>query len=243
MQSNSQVAIAMLAYAKRHGIDWKKPNGQPVCETNDVWGSGKELLAWRISEHNWGPKSASDQKTQRLCDLLFPPAFGDLVVRAAEAEIGLHEVGDTNRGPSIDKFFAAALMAPGEAWCACFCCWCAEQAAHRIGVELTPHELVSLILGDAAWVPNWLAAARQRRADDGWRMVLVAGPDASPGDFLVLWAGAHIEVLVERQANGSFATVGGNTSPNGSQTNGGEVCRKTRERGDVTAIVRLIPPH
>ena len=242
MESNSQVAVAMLAYAKRHGIEWQKPDGKPVCSTNDVWGAGKELLAWRVSGHAFGEKNASDQKTQRLCNLLFPPTFGDLVVAAARAEIGLHEVGYTNRGPSIDKFFAAALMAPGQAWCACGCCWCAEQAAQHIGVELTPHELVALILGDAAWVPNWLSAARERHGDAGWRIELVAGPDSHGGDFVILWAGAHIEVLVERHGDGSCSTIGFNTSPNGSQTNGGEVCAKTRERGDVTAIVRLIPP-
>lgn len=238
---------AMRVYARAHSI--KEPAGFVV---NKAWGPAAKTFAWRISAHAFGAAYADTHQTQKLRDLLFPPSLGELVVRQAEAKVGVHEIGSSNSGKWVDQFLKAVLLGPGYAWCAAFATWCAIEASELLrGLpaekRLTPQLMHDLIMGNAAYVPNWLTAAKAKRTRDGWTVVVVAEKDAKPGDFCIFWGGQHIGIL--RLGGWLFGirrrTVEGNTSANetGSQANGGEVANKRRSRGDITAYVRLVPPQ
>ena len=252
MQSNISVAKRMLAYAEEHKLEWQNPKTKkPICSTvNPVWGGGKRKLAWRVSAHAFGEKHASAKKTQALCDLLFPPTLAVQTVRVAETKVGVHEVGSSNSGKWVDLFLKAVYLPGGYAWCAAFVSWCFVSAMLRLKLvkdyEAGRDLLHDLMYGNAAYVPNWLRAAREGRTVRGWRIVLVPADKARAGDIVIFWGGGHIGLL--RKAGWLLRlwrrTVEGNTSDTdtGDQANGGEVVNKRRTKGDITAYARLIPP-
>jgi len=227
MQSNRAVAKKMLSYAKKNNLKYLNDKGKPILSTRSpFWGSGKRTLAWRVSGHAFGPKKASAQKTQRLCDLLFPMTFGQWVVRLAKAEVGVRESpAGSNDGPRIRVYqkTTGALRAP----------WCASFIRYIYGAALNKVSKNTRWFANPAWVPNWTSAARANK-----RFHKVAFEDARPGDFVTLWDSGHIEIIVKRKGN-YLLCIGGNTSPVGRDANGGMVANTKRHRSEVTAIGRM----
>ena len=219
MQSNIAVTRKMIEYAKRHHLTVPK-----VSTWNPVWGNGKRTLAWRVSGHAFGEKHASAQKTQRLCDLLFPLTFGEWVVRIAAGELGVteHPAG-SNDGPRV-RAYQSTTGAYRQPWCASFRKWVEVEAAHRTHRKLG-------WFANPAWVPNWTHAA------GGSLYHRIDFADAKAGDFVTLWGSKHIETVVKREGD-YLICIGGNTSPVGQNANGGGVFRTRRHRSEVTAIGR-----
>lgn len=243
MPTNIKTTKAMKTYAKAHGLKIPK-----VSTVNPFWGKGKRTLAWRVSGH--AKIKQSTKKTQALCDLLFPPTFGQLVVRAAMSKLGVHEKGSTNTGYWVDKFLKAVYLPGGYAWCAAFASWSAIRAALKDDAPPDTYDgmrdvLHDLMYGNAAYVPNWYNAAKAKRSAHGWRIKVVSASNRKAGDFVIEFGTGHIEILRKRAKLGIwYQCIGGNTSPDnsGSQTNGGQVCKKLRTSSTVTAFVRLVPP-
>lgn len=133
----------------------------------------------------------------------------------------------SNSGPRISKWIRDGGGEPGYAWCQYFC----NSALKTGGGE-------QLQSGYTVQVVEW-ARARQH----GLRIVSFAS--ARPGDFVYFkFPGVssdpcdHVGLFLS--CNGSTVTcVEGNTSPGngGSQSNGGGVFKRTRDRGFVAYIV------
>lgn len=146
----------------------------------------------------------------------------------ASSKVGITErPAGSNRGPEIDVWQRTFgfLAAP---WCGLFCGYALRVA----GVKGITSRIasVALIEDDA-------------RAGRGPFSRWSTGIGVRAGDLVVIGGrGVHVEVVVERHADGSCSTIGGNTSfgPGGSQSNGGCVARRRRSRGEITgyAIVR-----
>ncbi|MFA5387929.1 MAG: N-acetylmuramoyl-L-alanine amidase [Candidatus Paceibacterota bacterium] len=101
----------MLKYANKHDIP------VPLVSTiNPIWGKGKRILAWRISEHAFGKKNADAKKTKKLCNLLFPELKGYPIRRDYHAVhksgvrslskirlIVLHDMENTDRDDAAEN--------------------------------------------------------------------------------------------------------------------------------------------
>lgn len=72
----------------------------------------------------------------------------------------------------------------------------------------------------------------------------ISGSEAQYGDIVLFGSNEHIELVVSRNDDGSYTTIGGNTSSDvaGSQSNGGCVALKTRYTSGSFPITSFIRP-
>ena len=72
----------------------------------------------------------------------------------------------------------------------------------------------------------------------------ISGSEAQYGDIVLFGSNEHIELVVSKNADGSYTTIGGNTSSDvaGSQSNGGCVALKTRYTSGSFPITSFIRP-
>lgn len=125
-------------------------------------------------------------------------------------------------GTNRTKFAAEAGHANGLPWCATF-----EVAlAHRIGLVLPPGaDTASVYLNLAAWQRAGKSPTTPQR-----------------GDFAHFHIGDGHTGIVEEVYGDLLTTIDGNTLPGDGtpfqETNGGEVCRKTRSRALVAGYGR-----
>tara|TARA_R110000868_G_scaffold161309_3_gene391467 strand:- start:1500 stop:2282 length:783 start_codon:yes stop_codon:yes gene_type:complete len=121
----------------------------------------------------------------------------------------------------------------GYPWCA----FAVMLAAHNAGSSTAKAGFAGKF--NVLYVPDIEAQARSGRHG----MRLVGWPDARPGDFLTFnWDGGvpdHIGMLVGTEV-GYAVTVEGNTSSStgGSQSNGGGVYIRHRDRSVIQSIIR-----
>lgn len=123
------------------------------------------------------------------------PSVAEMAVSVAleEAERGVYERGNDNRGERVDEYEKLAGM-QGEAWCAMFVFWCYEQAAARLGLK----NPMPRIFG-AAQLEVW--GVRERK--------MVTAPAA--GDILIREHRHAGLVTGPALRNGTFPSVEGNT--------------------------------
>lgn len=212
MHSNVRTTAKMIEYAKQEQIAIPRIN-----RLSPVWGTGKKLLAWRVSGKAFGSKNASTQHTQRLDNFLFPLTFGQKVSRTAASQIGVREhPPGSNTGPMVHTFqqVTGAYNAP---WCASFVAWCYRRVNSSQKLPAQP-----------AWVPSWAESGVFKH---------VKFNEAKAGDFVTLWGNKHIEIVSHRDGD-YLHCIGGNTSPIGQNSNGGMVARTNRHRSEVTVIGR-----
>ncbi len=124
-----------------------------------------------------------------------------LDVAKGELARGVREVGN-NTGADVDKYLAAAKVAPGNPWCASFVTWALEQSGRTMDGS-----------GWAA-VQTWVRSAEAGNND----LQLVSAEDARPGDLVAYdWGGqedfgadGHIGFLASNVQDGKFTAVEGN---------------------------------
>ena len=124
-----------------------------------------------------------------------------LDVAKGELARGVREVGN-NTGADVDKYLAAARVAPGNPWCASFVTWALEQSGRTMDGS-----------GWAA-VQTWVRSAEAGNND----LQLVSAEDARPGDLVAYdWGGqedfgadGHIGFLASNVEDGKFTAVEGN---------------------------------
>ena len=146
---------------------------------------------------------------------------GALAAVAAK-DIGLHEIGDSNKGPDIQKFFDASGVPPGSYWCAAACSYWVQQwiKGNNIPNVKPPRE------GSCFQWQNW---AKQNK--------IPVSMSPSPGDVVVFKA-SHIGV-VESVNGSSFGNISGNTSAGpGVERNGGGVYRKNSNISSVLHFIK-----
>jgi len=124
-------------------------------------------------------------------------------------------------------------------WCAMFCTWCFELAAQELGKD-SP----SFVKGSYyAYVPYVVADGRAKR-----RGLSIAG-EVKPGDLVAYnWDGSsdsgydHIGIFEKWTGGRTFTAIEGNTSTS-SDSNGGQVQRRTRDaQGQATTFIRVAEP-
>ena len=156
------------------------------------------------------------------------------IVRIAEAQVGVREVGGDNRGPMVVQYQKATWLKPSAwPWCAAFTCWVLREA-----LQIT--------------LPNGVTKPDTWRCRDasayGWEkwgrekklILLPETARALAGDF-VTYDFSHIGIVVKDQAKGGegfLSTVEGNTDDKGSREGGG-VYRKQRHWKLIRTLIRI----
>ncbi len=143
----------------------------------------------------------------------------------AEAARGVHEIGESNTGPEVDKYEAQFGM-HAEPWCGMLAGYAAINYGHCLAAALS------------FWYGPALIREAAERKDGCYP---VSFDQIIGGEFLVLWNGEHVVTAAGPSKGNSVPTGEGNTSPtNGnSQADGGAVAMKTRSRSDVTVAIRI----
>lgn len=148
----------------------------------------------------------------------------------ARAEIGYSRYTDPEQGTKYGRWYAEQTGIPyygqnGVPYCAMFVSWCAAQAG------------ISLDGGIFAYCPSGETAMRKAGRE-------VPFTAASAGDIVFYdWDGDgiadHVGIVAQRVGH-TLVTIEGNTSAGagGSQTNGGRVAQRTRDRQLVSSIMR-----
>jgi len=158
-------------------------------------------------------------------------------VNWAKSRIGVveHPAG-SNQGPLITRWQElSGYPGGGVAWCQCF-----VNASAYVGSRkrIKPNWF-------AGYTPSVVEMANS--GEHGLKRVKL--PDARPGDWLYFkFPGVssdfcdHVGLFMHDNHDGTISTIEGNTSSgnSGSQSNGGGVFRRTRDKSLVVAVVR--PP-
>jgi len=173
-----------------------------------------------------------------LSDVNKGATFGDTVLEVARQHLEEHpiELGGANCGPWVRAYMNGNQGTPW-AWCAGFVTFVMKQAA-KIQSTATPI--------DGSFSCDLLAT----QADKAGRFVSEASINATPSKLSAATLGTCGIFLVRRtssdwthtgfafdynSANGTFATIEGNTNDEGSRE-GYEVCKRFRSRGSKDFI-------
>lgn len=137
------------------------------------------------------------------------------VLNVARKEIGNKENPPNSNRQKYGEWYGWN----GVAWCVQFCVWCFAQAGMPLPVKTA--SCTSLL--------TWYQKNKPTS---------VFKKDPKPGD-IVLYKFGHAGI-VESVTPKSIVAIEGNTSASsaGSQSNGGQVCRKTRGQNLVKAYIR-----
>lgn len=157
------------------------------------------------------------------------------LVKIALVEVGTEEVNGTNCGPRVNQYKAATKLPPKEAWpwCAAFVCWCVQKAMEVEGVKETKTFKRPTTAG-AFDFKNW-----SLRQDDSTNTKSPHRNDIQAGD-IVIFTFSHIGIATgSPAADGTVATVEGNTDTAGSREGGG-VYRKRRALAKIATRIRFM---
>lgn len=149
----------------------------------------------------------------------------DQILRIAKTELGEHEYPFNSNKVKYAEWYGMN----GQPWCAMFVSWVFAKAGQ-----------LDAVFGKHASCAQWAESARLRDA------LVTHGPSTQPGDLVLYKFGArvpgHVGIVEHVHSDGSVTAIEGNTSgrSNGSQANGGEVCRKHRSARLIWAV---ITPH
>lgn len=147
------------------------------------------------------------------------------VIEVARGELGVTEnPPGSNRVKYWDEYDRTWQ---GQPWCVCFLWWCFQHAGEGMaffGGGKT---------ASCGTLLRWYSAQGQT----------VAKKDIKPGDIVILnFSGTaetqHCGLVVDTLKMGYIQTIEGNTSQSGSQSNGGQVCLKTRNLSHVVGVCR-----
>lgn len=147
------------------------------------------------------------------------------VIRVARGELGVTELPPgSNRVKYWDDYGAGWQ---GQPWCVAFLWWCFQHAGESMaffGGGKT---------ASCSTLFRWYSAQGQT----------VAKTDIQPGDIVILnFSGTsdtqHCGLVVDTLKMGYIQTIEGNTSQSGSQSNGGQVCLKTRNLSQIVGVCR-----
>ena len=147
------------------------------------------------------------------------------VIEVARAELGVTESpSNSNRVKYWDSYNPTWQ---GQPWCVAFLWWCFQEAGEGqafFGGGKT---------ASCGTLLRWYSAQGQT----------VPKKDVQPGDIVILnFSGTndtqHCGLVVEIPSWGVIKTIEGNTSIAGSQSNGGQVCLKTRNLSQIVGVCR-----
>lgn len=156
------------------------------------------------------------------------------IIEIAGREIGVKEVGKTNRGPRVDDYQRATWLDEKDwgAWCAAFVCWVVSEAMAKAGIPETAGFKRPKTAG--AWdFERWSLAQ-----DASTWTKKPHGGDIAPGDIIV-FTFSHIGFATSApDAKGCVATIEGNSNAAGSRT-GGMVVANRRHISTIRSRIRF----
>lgn len=147
------------------------------------------------------------------------------VIETARGELGVTEYPPgSNRVKYWDDYDKSWQ---GQPWCVCFLWWCFQKAGERTAF------FAGAKTASCGTLLRWYSAQGQT----------VPKKDVQPGDIVILnFSGTndtqHCGLVVEVPSLGVIKTIEGNTSIAGSQSNGGQVCLKTRNLSQIVGVCR-----
>ena len=149
-------------------------------------------------------------------------ATAESVLSIARGELGIKESpANSNRVKYNTWYYGREVSGKAYPWCMSFVQWCFAQAG------------VPLPLRTAS------CGALMRAAEKAGQWVR---KDFRPGDVAIYdfpgGAGTDHTGIIEEAAQNSVAAIEGNTSRAGSQSDGGQVCRKIRPYNQIVGVVR-----
>ena len=151
------------------------------------------------------------------------------VMQTAQNKIGITEnpPGSNNVVFNTD-FYGQEVSGDAYSWCCVFVWWLFNKSGN--GAAFYDGEKVSR----CGLVYNWAQ-------NNG---LFINSSEAKYGDIVLFGDNEHIEVVVSNNGDGTFTTIGGNTSGDGagSQSNGGCVALKTRYTTGGFPITSFIRP-
>lgn len=151
------------------------------------------------------------------------------VIKTAQNQIGITEdpVGSNNVIFNTE-YYGKEVSGDDYPWCCVFVWWCFNKSGN--GAAFYDGDKVA---GCGA-VYSW--AQRNR--------LFITGSEATYGDIVLFGSNEHIEIVVSNNGDGTYTTIGGNTSASdGSQSNGGCVALKTRYTTGSFPITSFIRPQ
>lgn len=154
-------------------------------------------------------------------------------IRNEAVKRAVSKIGAKESPPDSNKCFATDWYGMVGPWCAMFVCWCFDPPGCAATARGTRWAYVPYIVADAKAGRN--------------NLKVVTG-DPIKGDWACFdWNndGEHDHIgIIEKNCKrgGAIPTIEGNTSGSGSQSNGGQVMRKTRyvRSGEIRTIVRAV---
>lgn len=222
---------AVRAWKWRYGFHKKFVNGQVTAsDYAHMTGKRPKTVLQKVRAKRRAKQAAKAVgRQQRAVNQMVTWANRKLVEQPRESN-----VVPTLSGLGRSLGVAPGYYRMGWPWCA----YAVMLAALGAGSTTARDGLVRSRF-NPLYVPEIEAHARAGR----YGMRVVPWSDAKPGDFVTFnWDGGvpdHIGMLVERYDD-SAKCVEGNTSPTnaGSQSNGGGVFVRYRERGQIQAVIR-----
>lgn len=152
------------------------------------------------------------------------------VVETAQGQIGVCEnPAGSNNVIYNTEFYGHAVQDGGGStypWCAVFVWWCFTKSGN--GTAYCGGDKIASCAGIYSW-----AQANGR---------FVSANEATYGDLALFGSNEHVEIIVSRNSDGTFETIGGNTG-SGSQSNGGTVAAKTRSTSGGFPITSFVRPQ
>ena len=153
------------------------------------------------------------------------------VMQTAQNQIGITEnpPGSNNVIFNTD-YYGHEVNGDSYPWCCAFVWWCFDRSGN--GAAFYDGGKTA----SCASVRSWAQAYH----------LFISGDQAQYGDIVLFGSDEHIELVVCNNGDGTYTTIGGNTSPDeaDSQSNGGCVALKRRSASGsfpITAFIR--PPY
>jgi hypothetical protein len=124
----------------------------------------------------------------------------------AKAQLGVHEIENSNKGPEVNQYLASVHCSPGQPWCAAFWFWTIRHAAHDLKLPV-PVLCSGSCRQLATWAENKeILMDEPQRGDAFLRWGTVNG----------IWRAAHIG-HVEEVYSAHFQTIEGNSNTTGDR--------------------------
>lgn len=151
------------------------------------------------------------------------------VMQTAQNQIGISEnpAGSNNVVFNTD-YYGSAVSGDSYPWCCAFVWWCFNKSGN----------------GTAFYNGGKTASCQTVYSWAQTNHLFINGSQAQYGDIVLFGSNEHIELVVCKNDDGSYTTIGGNTSSDeaGSQSNGGCVALKRRYTSGSFPITSFIRP-
>lgn len=153
------------------------------------------------------------------------------LVELAHKEVGVEEIGNTNRGPRVDEYKASTWLPADQAWpwCAAFIDWIVMKAMEG-GTYTFQRPRTA-----GAWdLENW-----SLKQDNSTQTKRNPGNDIKAGD-IVIFKFSHVGFAVgdADRETATVKTIEGNTDAAGSREGGG-VFLKRRKLSQIKTRIRF----